>query len=130
MKKKSKILAFLYFSALTSAMLMSNAHAYIDPGAMTYIIQLVAGVVIAASAALGFYWRKIVRFFTRGGAPASKRFGGSAVAGDFDFPHLFRDEEYFCDEYFLSDAVLAERNAVSDVDEDDEDYWYFDDEDE
>ena len=56
-----KILAFLVFFALSLVMLLENALAYIDPSAMTFIIQLVAGVAIAAGAAFGFYWRKIKR---------------------------------------------------------------------
>lgn len=43
-----------------SAMLMFglNANAYIDPSVMTYVIQAVAGVVIAIGAAIGIYYRK------------------------------------------------------------------------
>ena len=35
-----------------------NGNAYIDPSVMTYVIQAVAGVVIAVGAAIGIYWRK------------------------------------------------------------------------
>ena len=35
--------------------------AYIDPSSMTYLIQVIAGVVIAAGAGLGFYWKRIRR---------------------------------------------------------------------
>lgn len=35
-----------------------NGSAYIDPSVMTYVIQAVAGVVIAIGAAVGIYWRK------------------------------------------------------------------------
>ena len=52
-----------------------TAFAYIDPSAMTYIIQIIAGVVIAAGAAFGFYWRKIKRAF-------SKRKGEDAYSAD------------------------------------------------
>ncbi len=37
--------------------------AYIDPSSMTYLIQIVAGVVIAAGAGIGFYWKRIRRYF-------------------------------------------------------------------
>lgn len=40
--------------------------AYIDPSAMTYMIQLVAGVAIAAGAGLSFYLRKLKRRFSKG----------------------------------------------------------------
>ena len=35
-----------------------RAEAYIDPSVMTYVIQAVAGVVIAIGAAVGIYFRK------------------------------------------------------------------------
>ena len=37
--------------------------AYIDPSSMTYLIQIVAGVVVAAGAGVGFYWKRIRRYF-------------------------------------------------------------------
>lgn len=36
----------------------ANGQAYIDPSVMTYVIQAVAGIVIAIGAAIGIYWRK------------------------------------------------------------------------
>ena len=35
-----------------------NGNAYIDPSVVTYLIQAVAGVVIAVGAIVGIYWRK------------------------------------------------------------------------
>lgn len=35
-----------------------NGSAYIDPSVMTYVIQAVAGVIIAIGAVVGIYWRK------------------------------------------------------------------------
>lgn len=35
-----------------------SANAYIDPSVMTYLIQAVAGIVIAIGAVVGIYWRK------------------------------------------------------------------------
>ena len=35
-----------------------NANAYIDPSVMTYMIQVVAGIVIAVGAVAGIYFRK------------------------------------------------------------------------
>ncbi len=32
--------------------------AYIDPGVTTYLIQAIAGVVVAVGAVAGIYWRK------------------------------------------------------------------------
>lgn len=36
-----------------------TAQAYIDPSVLTYVIQAVAGVVVAIGAVAGIYWRKI-----------------------------------------------------------------------
>lgn len=35
-----------------------TANAYVDPSVMTYMIQVVAGVVVAVGAVVGIYWRK------------------------------------------------------------------------
>ena len=43
--------------SLMIAMTM-NVSAYLDPSVMTYTIQVVAGVVVAAGAVVGVYWRK------------------------------------------------------------------------
>lgn len=36
----------------------TTGHAYIDPSVTTYVIQAVAGIVIALGAAVSIYWRK------------------------------------------------------------------------
>lgn len=38
--------------------LSTSAYAYVDPSVMTYSIQVIAGVVIAAGAVIGVLWRK------------------------------------------------------------------------
>ena len=35
-----------------------NGNAYIDPSVMTYLIQAIAGIVIAIGAAVGIYFRR------------------------------------------------------------------------
>ena len=48
-------------SALVLCMMVAfsvSANAYIDPSVMTYVIQAVAGIVIAVGAAVGIYWRR------------------------------------------------------------------------
>ena len=56
-----KLIKYLYYSAALALLLTVSSAAYIDPSAMTYIIQIVAGAVIAIGAALGFYWRRLKR---------------------------------------------------------------------
>lgn len=48
---------------MLNVMLLSkvNVAAYLDPGVMTYAIQIIAGVVVAAGAAAGVMWRKARR---------------------------------------------------------------------
>ena len=54
---------FIAYLLLTTIMLSSTALAYIDPAATSYIVQIVAGVVIAGGVAVGIFWKKIKLFF-------------------------------------------------------------------
>jgi len=45
---------FLQFDLLH----LPRAAAYLDPSVMTYAVQVIAGVVVAAGAVVGIYWRK------------------------------------------------------------------------
>ena len=54
---------FIVYLLLTTIMLSSTALAYIDPAATSYIVQIVAGVVIAGGVAVGIFWKKIKLFF-------------------------------------------------------------------
>ena len=59
MKKTLQKAAGLVFTAFAAMLLFgANGEAYIDPSVMTYIIQAVAGIVIAVGAAIGIYWRR------------------------------------------------------------------------
>jgi hypothetical protein len=44
-------------------MLPQAAHAYIDPGTGSYVIQLVIAGLLGASFAIKIYWKKIKAFF-------------------------------------------------------------------
>lgn len=61
MKTIRKILSCMFFFVFTMLFFSVNVGAYIDPSAMTFLIQVVAGVVIAAGAACGYYFRKVRR---------------------------------------------------------------------
>ena len=54
MKKSTKIL----FTLAVVAALSTSSFAYLDPSVMTYVIQAVAGIIIAVGAIGGIYWRK------------------------------------------------------------------------
>lgn len=63
MKKVINILKFTYFFACFFVLLGNTSFAYIDPSAVTYVIQAVAGVAIAIGAACTVYKHKIMKFF-------------------------------------------------------------------
>lgn len=53
-----KILRYSYLFACFTVILSNRALAYLDPSVMTYAIQVVAGVAVAAGAVVSVYWRK------------------------------------------------------------------------
>ncbi len=64
MKKMfGKMVSFMYFFSCFFTVFTMHAHAYIDPSAVTYIIQGVAGVLIALGAAFTIFRHKIFQFF-------------------------------------------------------------------
>lgn len=64
MKKKILMaMGFAYFGFAFMLLFGLNAQAYIDPSVVTYIIQAVAGVVIAVGAVFTVYRHKIAKFF-------------------------------------------------------------------
>ncbi len=59
MKNNVKNVMMICFVGVCSMMMFGlNANAYIDPSVMTYMIQVVAGIVVAVGAAAGIYFRK------------------------------------------------------------------------
>ena len=59
MKKIIKIAALAGYTMLAGMLLFGmNVRAYIDPSVTTYLIQAIAGVVIAVGAVVGIYFRR------------------------------------------------------------------------
>ena len=59
MKKTLKIVCSIALLSIVSMMLFgATLSAYIDPSVVTYLIQAVAGVVIAVGAVVGVLWRR------------------------------------------------------------------------
>ena len=58
MKRSIRISALLFTGCAAMLLFGANGEAYIDPSVMTYIIQAVAGIIIAVGAVVGIYWRK------------------------------------------------------------------------
>ena len=59
-----KVVSFVYFFFFTSLFCSVTAFAYIDPSAMTYMVQLIAGIAIAAGAGASYYFRRFKRRFS------------------------------------------------------------------
>jgi hypothetical protein len=42
-----------------------SAHAYIDPGSSSFIVQMLIGAAAGAALAVATFWRRILGFFSR-----------------------------------------------------------------
>lgn len=73
MKKILRILSFMYFFSCWWIILSIDAQAYIDPSAVTYVIQAVAAVFIAIGAVLTVFRHKIFAFFKKSSKNNTKR---------------------------------------------------------
>ena len=51
-------------AALFSAALVAPAHAYLDPGTGSMILQAIIGGIAVAGATLSVYWGKVKSMFT------------------------------------------------------------------
>ena len=64
---------FIYFFSCFFALFTNYAHAYIDPSAVTYVIQAVAAVFIALGAVITVFRHKIAAFFRKNTKKGEKR---------------------------------------------------------
>ena len=64
-KMFGQVVKFVYFFSCFFTFFTNYAHAYIDPSAVTYVIQAVAGVLIALGAAFTIFRHKIFAFFKK-----------------------------------------------------------------
>ena len=101
MKKVRLGAAFLAFAALGTVLFSMTASAYIDPSAVTYIVQVVVGIVIAGAAAFGFYYKKIKRKVT-------KSMKKTDEAYEDDIPVAQADDE---DDDEFDDSDIPDRRA-------------------
>lgn len=60
-----KVLISLYISFCIIFILTNVCYGYLDPSAMTYLIQIVAAIVIGVSTSIGIFFYKIKRKFTK-----------------------------------------------------------------
>lgn len=68
-----RIFNFTYFFTCWWFLLSMNAHAYIDPSAVTYVIQAVAAVFIAIGAIFTVFRHKIFAFFRKNSGKSEKK---------------------------------------------------------
>lgn len=64
---------FTYFFTCWWVILSMNVHAYIDPSAVTYVIQAVAAVFIAIGAVFTVFRHKIFAFFRKNSGKSKKK---------------------------------------------------------
>lgn len=69
--KKGQVLKFTFYFAGFMVIFTQNCYAYIDPASTSYIIQIVAGILIACGTALGIGWNKLKRKFKKKDADVS-----------------------------------------------------------
>lgn len=68
-----EMMKFTYFFTACFVMLSIHAFAYIDPSAVTYVIQAVAAAFIAIGALITVFRHKIVTFFKKGKKEEEKK---------------------------------------------------------
>ena len=73
-----KMLSFIPVAAISRTTAFKFA-AYLDPSAMTYVIQVIAGIVIAGGAGIAVYWKKIRLYIKK---RKSKKAGQAMKASD------------------------------------------------
>lgn len=76
----TKRIPVLVAGLLLSVGIVSPAHAYLDPGTGSLIVQSLLGGIAGAMAIVALYWRKLVGFFTGRG----KAREDAGTAGDKD----------------------------------------------
>lgn len=122
-----KLLSFVFFFVFSMLLFSVTAFAYIDPSAMTYIIQIIAGVAIAAGAAFGFYWRKIKRAFTKRKKDADFEDVDYEIdddddegLGDYelDFNEAIESTDKGSSENFIKESPVSVKRVIRDVEYD------------
>lgn len=60
-----KILKVLYVVICATILLTKESYGYLDPSAMTYVIQIGAAIGITIATSIGIFFYKIKKFFQR-----------------------------------------------------------------
>lgn len=65
MKYSKNIVRILGLGGVLLLIFTEDAHAYLDPGSLSYVLQVIIAVVVGAIYALKVYWGKIKALFSR-----------------------------------------------------------------
>lgn len=71
MSRRRGIRVSLAVMLIGLALLPGLAHAYLDPGTGSYVLQILVGALLGGLFAIGIFWRRVLAFvrriFTRSG---------------------------------------------------------------
>ena len=56
-----KAARFVFYLAGSAALLTPTVHAYVDPATTSYVVQIIAGIVIACGTGIGIFWNRMRR---------------------------------------------------------------------
>lgn len=81
-----KLMSKLYFGFFMVLLFAVPAFAYLDPGTVTYVVSMIAGLFIAGGAALAIFRRKIKLFFQNLGKKKDTQEAKATeeIGGEFD----------------------------------------------
>ncbi len=79
-----KLFGRMYYVALMMVMFSVSAFAYLDPGTVTYVVSMIAGLFIAGGAAIAIFRRKIKLFFQNLGKKKETPAQTEAEADEFN----------------------------------------------
>ena len=65
LRRGSKVAVYLASIALFWLIAAPAAHAYIDPGSSSFIVQMLVGIGAGALLAVATFWRRVLGFFSR-----------------------------------------------------------------
>ena len=64
-KNSPFLIVILHFALLTFNLSPKDAHAYIDPGTGSYIIQVILAAILGGAVTMKVFWKKIGAFLKR-----------------------------------------------------------------
>jgi hypothetical protein len=64
-RRGPRLIVYVASVLLFSLIAAPSAHAYIDPGSSSFIVQMLIGAAAGAGLAIATFWRRIIGFFRR-----------------------------------------------------------------